>query len=229
MARLAQHADHEWVGIQSGIMDQLVSALGRAGHALLIDCRTLESTHIPLPSGAMVVVLDTGTRRGLVGSAYNERFRQCQAAARFFGVTALRDVSLEQLERERDALESVTYHRARHVISENERTLAAVESLCRGDVAAFGKLMNASHISLRDDYEVSSEGLNLMVELAWGQRGCLGARMTGAGFGGCAVALVDRRQVQAFTRKVGEAYRRETGITAQVYVCSAMDGAGVVF
>ena len=227
MAKLAQRAENEWVGVSSGIMDQLASASGREGQALLIDCRSLDIEAVPLPEDTAVVVLDTKTQRGLVDSAYNERREQCEAAARAFGVDALRDVSIEQFEAEADALDEVTRKRAQHVVSENARTLQAADVMKRGDAAALGRLMNESHVSLRDDFEVSSDALNAMVECAW-DAGCYGARMTGAGFGGCAVALVAREDVDAFVEEVEGCYAEKTGRDPEIYVCTASAGADVV-
>ncbi len=190
MARLCQRAENAWVGMQCGIMDQLVSAAGEADHALLIDCRSLETEAVPLPPATVAVVLDTGTRRGLVDSAYNERRAQCEAAAAYFGVSALRDVSVEQFQARAQALDDVTRRRARHVVTENARTLRAAAVMREGDADALGRLMNASHASLRDDFEVSSDELDAMVACAWRGVGCHGTRMTGAGFGGCVVTLV---------------------------------------
>ena len=164
----------------------------RADHALLIDCRSLETRPVPLPPGVAVAVLDTATRRGLVDSEYNQRRSQCEAAAMFFRVPALRDVSSEQFGRLAGTLAAVARRRARHVITENDRTLRR-RSDARGDATEIGRLMNESHKSLRDDYEVSNEALNAMVEIAAGHSACYRAPMTGAGFGGCAVALVARR------------------------------------
>ncbi|MBS3933506.1 MAG: galactokinase [Truepera sp.] len=228
MAQLAQRAENRWVGVNCGIMDQLVSAAGVAGHALLIDCRSLELTPVPLPPGSQVVILDTATRRGLVDSAYNERRRQCEAAARFFGVAALRDVSLAQFSAAADKLEPLMAKRARHVVSENERTLQAAEAMRRGDSVRLGQLMNASHASLRDDFEVSSAALNAMVETAQAHSGCFGARMTGAGFGGCAVALVAEAQITAFVAEVTAHYQQRTSLTPQVTVTMASQGASEV-
>lgn len=228
MARLSQKADNQWVGIQSGIMDQLISACGQAEHALLIDCRSLEMEAAPLPAGIRVVILDTGTRRGLVDSAYNERRRQCEKAAEFFGVPALRDVDREEFAARADDLDPVSRRRARHVIGENGRTLQAAAAMRRGDPAEVGRLMNASHASLRDDYEVSSPALNAMVEVAQAQAGCYGARMTGAGFGGCAVALVETAVADAFARAVTTRYREATGQEPSVYICVATEGAALV-
>ena len=228
MARLGQRVENRWVGVNCGIMDQMASAAGQAGHALLIDCRSLETQPVPLPPDTVVVVLDTATRRGLVDSAYNARRAQCEAAARFFGVAALRDVSLARFEQEADALDEVTRRRARHVITENARTLQAVEAMRQGDAAALGRLMDASHASLRDDFEVSSPALDAMVACARRSAGCYGARMTGAGFGGCAVALVRAATAEAFVQQVVTCYLATTGRTPQVYVCRATDGAEMV-
>lgn len=225
MALLGQKAENRWVGVQCGIMDQLVSAAGREGHALLIDCRSLDTQPTPLPVGTAVVVLDTGTRRGLVDSAYNQRRRQCETAAQTLGVRALRDVNAEQLSAVADRLDPVTFRRARHVVTENARTVQAAEAMRQGDKDRLGQLMDASHQSLRDDYEVSSDALNRMVELARNHRACFGARMTGAGFGGCAVALVDSQGADDFVRTVGPAYQKATGHQPALYVCQATQGA----
>ncbi|MDZ7703522.1 MAG: galactokinase [Trueperaceae bacterium] len=228
MARLAQQAENDWVGVNCGIMDQLASAAGREGHALLIDCRNLETEAVPLPSNTAVVVLDTGTRRGLVGSAYNDRRQQCDQAAEALDVQALRDVTVEALEQHADTLPALTYRRARHVVGENRRVLEATDAMRRHDPVTLGKLMDASHDSLRDDFEVSSDALNIMVTCAQQQPGCYGARMTGAGFGGCAVALVDVDAVDAFTEAVVSAYKEKSDNDPEVYVCHASDGADVV-
>jgi galactokinase len=227
MAKLGQRAENQWVGVNCGIMDQLISAAGRADHALLIDCRSLETRPVPFPPGIAVVVLDTATRRGLVGSAYNERRCQCEAAAAFFGVSALRDVDLETFERRSAELEEPIRSRARHVITENHRTEAAAEAMVRGDVDELGELMSQSHASLRDDYRVSSEALDAMVEAAMGHPACRGARMTGAGFGGCAVAIIDTPAADEFVAKVSTDYSHLTGNTPAIYVCRATSGAEV--
>ena len=228
MAKLGQRAENEWVGVNCGIMDQMICAAGKAGHALLIDCRSLESQHVPLPPGTVAVVLDTATRRNLVDSAYNERRAQCEAAAQFFGAPALRDVRLADFETRADELEELTCRRARHVISENERTLQASKSMCEGDAPKLGELMNASHESLRDDFEVSSDALNTMVMCARCTDGCYGARMTGAGFGGCAVALVREDKADAFIKTVAADYGHATGNVPSTYICHATNGAEVV-
>jgi galactokinase len=228
MAKLGQRAENAWVGVNCGIMDQMISAAGVAGHALLIDCRSLETQAVPLPPGTVVVVMDTATRRGLVDSAYNERRAQCEAATRFFGVAALRDVSFEEFQARANQLPDPMRRRARHVITENERTLAATRAMRRGDARELGRLMDASHASLRDDFEVSSLELNVMVSRSRRQPACYGARMTGAGFGGCAVALVRAETAEAFAADVTGDYQAETGITPHVYICEPTAGAAVV-
>ncbi len=228
MAQLSQKADNQWVGIQSGIMDQMISAVGQAGHALLIDCRSLEHELVPLPPETAVVILDTATRRGLVDSAYNERRAQCEAAAQFFDVKALRDVSMSEFLAVEAQMEPLMRQRARHVIGENVRTLNAARAMQHGDADLLGRLMNESHASLRDDYEVSSEALNAMVTIAQQEPGCFGARMTGAGFGGCAVALVDAAQAPAFAQRVAAAYTEVTSLQPQIYITNAADGAETV-
>ena len=228
MAKLAQRAENAWVGMQSGIMDQLVSACGERGSAVLIDCRSLDLQTVPLPPGTKVVVLDTSTRRELVGSAYNERRRSCEDAARRLGVDALRDVDVATFEERQGELDEVVRKRARHVVTENQRTLDAAEAMRAGDAIRLGDLMNASHESLRTDFEVSSPALDAIVAAARNQPSCFGARMTGAGFGGCAVALVADRDVAGFVGSVETAYRQSTGHDAQIYVTEPSEGAGLI-
>jgi galactokinase len=227
MARLAQRAENDWVGVNCGIMDQLISAAGEQDHALLIDCRSLQTRAVPLPGDASVVVLDTATRRGLVDSAYNERRAQCEAAARFFGVRALRDVDLATFSARSGGLDPVTRRRAQHVVTENARTLAAALALEGGDLRTVGALMNESHASLRDAFEVSRPELDAMVAVARDQPGCFGARMTGAGFGGCAVALVEVARTGEFAGVVARDYQKAVGLTPAVYLCSAAAGASL--
>lgn len=228
MARLGQQAENQWMGVNSGIMDQMISAAGVAGHTLLIDCRDLATTAVPLPAGTVIVILDTGTRRGLVDSAYNERRAQCDAAATYFGVSALRDIEMARFQAEAEGLDEVTRGRARHVISENERVMAAQQAMQAGDAVYLGQLMNQSHTSLRDDFEVSSPALNTIVEIAQGQPGCFGARMTGAGFGGCAVALVKGDAAADFVATVTQEYQQATNLTPNLYICQATAGAELI-
>ncbi len=232
IAKIGQRAESEWVGVQSGIMDQAVSAAAKAGHAFFLDCRSLEYEHVPLLKDVAVVIMDTSTRRGLVASPYNQRRAECFEVARFLGVKALRDVSVEDLEEERrkkkEGLDEVAWKRARHVVTENERVLKAVDVMRRDDPVTLGKLFNESHASLRDDFEVTNDALNWIVEAAQAQSACYGARMMGAGFGGCAVALVRRDSVEAFAEAVRAEYKLKSGMEAKVYVCQASEGASVI-
>ena len=227
MARAMQRVENLWVGVQSGIMDQLIGAAGVAGHALLIDCRDLTLRPVPLPDGVAVVVLDTSTRRGLVGSAYNDRRAACERVAAALGVRALRDVD-ERTLAAAEGLDPIDRRRARHVVAENARTLDAADALAAGDVVRVGALMDASHASLRDDFEVSSPALDALVAAAGAAPGCLGARMTGAGFGGCAVALVAADALGAFVAATTQAYRTATGLEAAAYPSRAAAGAAAV-
>jgi galactokinase len=231
MALLAQKAENEWVGVNCGIMDQMASAASKEGHALFLDCRSLEYQHVPLPENGSVVILDTSTRRGLVDSAYNERRAQCEQAARWFGVQALRDVSLQEFEKRtkgETGLNDLVLKRARHVVTENARVLEAIEAMRAGDVKRLGMLFNASHDSLRDDFEVTNDALNIIVECAREQEGCYGARMTGAGFGGCAVALVREKSAEAFVDAITRTYRQRSNMEAAVYICKAGEGASLL-
>ncbi|MBE0670670.1 MAG: galactokinase [Anaerolineales bacterium] len=228
MAKLSQKAENEWVGVNCGIMDQMASAACKEGHALFLDCRSLEIQHAPLPKSVSIVILDTSTRRGLVDSAYNERRSQCEEAARWFGVKALRDVSVEEFnKRSKDGLNELAAKRARHIVTENTRVLEALEVMKAGNVKRLGELFIASHNSLRDDFEVTNEALNVMVDCALEQKSCYGARMTGAGFGGCAVALVKEENATEFVNAVSVAYRQRSNMEAAVYVCKASEGASL--
>ncbi|MCY3778676.1 MAG: galactokinase [Chloroflexi bacterium] len=229
LALACQKAENQWLGVNCGIMDQMISAAGIEDRALLIDCRSLETTSAPLPDGTAVVILDTGTRRGLVDSEYNERRARCEAAARRFGLAALRDIDLAAFERRAHELDELSRKRARHVISENERTLRARDAMNAGDAGELGKLMIESHISLRDDFEVSSAALDAIVDCANAEEACYGARMTGAGFGGCAVALVDAAAAHAFVERVAANYQAATGVEPALYVTKASRGAETVY
>lgn len=224
MARLAQRAENEWVGLQCGIMDQLVSAAGRRAHAILIDCRSLELTPIAIPDGVRVVVLDTTTRRDLATSAYNERRHQCDLAAHAYGVASLRDVTLAQITTTPAGITDAAFRRARHVVTENARVLQMVSALPEADFDRVAALMDESHRSLRDDFEVSSPTLDAMVAAAQ-RAGSLGARMTGGGFGGCAVALVKASRADAFVKAALDDYGRSTGLTGRAYIWTACEGA----
>ena len=225
MAGLAQRAENEWVGVACGIMDQLASACGLADHALCIDCRSLEVTPVKLPQSASVLVLDTGTRRGLLSSAYNQRREECRVGAQAFGLSSLRDLAEDTFASGQGRLEPTVRRRVRHVLTENARTLRAVRALREGEVELVGRLMLESHASLRDDFEVSSPALDVMVEIAAAQPECWGARMTGGGFGGCAVALVDREAAGEVGQRIAAGYLDRTGTQAAVYICRAAGGA----
>jgi len=233
MALLCQRAENTFVGVNCGIMDQFISIFAQAGHAVLIDCRSLEHRLVPVgEGGAKIVVCDTSVKRELAASAYNERRAQCEEAARILneavgGIELLRDVSVDVLEAHQDQLDPIVYRRARHVVSEDDRTTAALDVLDAGDLAEFGRLMNASHDSLRDDYEVSCQELDIMVEAARGVEGVYGARMTGAGFGGCTVNLVAPAAVDAFCERVPAEYNKAMGLEAKLYVCEPAQGARV--
>ncbi len=232
IAQLGQQTEHQYAGVKTGIMDQMISALGQAQHALLIDCRSYEFRPIPMPPDVRIVVCDSKVSRELAGSAYNERRAQCEEAVRLLqpmlpGIKALRDVSPEQLDTHRDLLPPLVYRRALHVVTENARTLEAAERLQDGDLERFGVLMNESHRSLRDDYEVSSPQLDTLVRAAQAVPGVYGARLTGAGFGGCTVALTRPDAVEQVIAEVTHAYQQAFATVPEVYVCTASDGARV--
>lgn len=229
LALLAQGAENSFVGMQCGIMDQFMAALGRAGHALLLDCRDLSYRLIPIPPDVRVVVCDSGVRHSLVGSEYNQRRAACQQAVRLLRtrmpkITALRDVSPEQLAANAELLPPDVLPRARHVVNEIRRTLLAAEALERGDLAGFGALMDASHASLRDDYAVSIPEIDTLVELARGLPGCYGSRITGGGFGGSTVSLVAVGSVERFAARLAAGYRERLGREARVLVCTPAEG-----
>lgn len=228
MATLGQRVENQWIGVNSGIMDQMISAAGQRDRALLIDCRSLETTQVPLPPETAIVILDTSTRRGLAGSAYNDRRASCEKAAAFYGVPALRDLDIDTFKAKADQLDDETQRRARHIITENARVLAAKDAMLAGDAEAMGQLMNASHVSMRDDFEISADALNAIVACAQAHDACYGARMTGGGFAGCGVALVRAEQAEDFAQVVTECYRAETGLDPNLYITTAEAGAGMV-
>ncbi|WP_230383383.1 galactokinase [Piscirickettsia salmonis] len=224
MAKLAQRAENEWIKVNCGIMDQFICALGQANHALLIDCDSLDYEQLPLPKDSKIIVMDTATRRGLIDSAYNKRRQQCEVAAQSMAVDSLRALSETNLPQLQARLDKTTYQRARHVISENARVLAVKQALLNHDTARFGTLMIESHESLCQDFEVSSDALDTIVQIALASEGCLGARMTGAGFGGCAVALVKADHAQQFVSTVTEKYQQAQKITPYLYICTSSPG-----
>ena len=198
LARIAQWAEHKFVGCACGLMDQLASAYGKAGHALLIDCGKVENKAVPMPAGARILIIHSGVKRGLVDSAYNERRMQCEAAARHYGVAELRDLDETRLYSDRNGLDETTFRRAHHVVTENARTLEMAEALAIGDYAAIGHLMQASHQSMRDDFEITLPEIDSLVEnIAHSLGGEGGARMTGGGFGGCVVAICLEGKIDA--------------------------------
>jgi galactokinase len=210
-------------------MDQFVSCHGQAGKALLLDCRSLEYQLLPLPEDARLAICNTMVKHSLATSEYNARRLECETAVRHFAqrrsnVQSLRDVSEADLKLFGGELPEVIYRRARHVITENARVLAAATALEKGDLVAFGELMSSSHRSLRDDYEVSCKELDLMVELAQPLAGVYGARMTGGGFGGSTVNLVATRNVDRFTETIARGYEAATGLTPEIYICTAAAG-----
>ncbi len=226
--------ENEIVGVRTGIMDQLAVAAGVAGHALLIDCRSLHIEPVPLPDDVRILVLDSAVPRALAGSAYNQRRAECESALAALravepSLRALRDVTPALLAAERGRLGEVELRRARHVVSENQRVLAGAAALRRGDVGEFGRLMTSSHASLRTDYQVSSPELDTLVGIALDTPGVHGARLTGAGFGGCAVALAGTAVASDAAASIGALYREVTGRDGHAFVCTPSDGTTVTW
>lgn len=230
LALLCQKAENQYVGMNCGIMDQFASACGVADRLLLLDCRSLEWETLPVPGDTAIVIADTAVRRSLTDSAYNQRRWACEEAvsilsAELPGVESLRDVSVDDFNRLCGMLPQEIEKRARHVVEEIERTQRAIPLLNSGEIAAFGRILYQCHASLRDLYEVSIRELDLMVEIARDLPGCLGARLTGAGFGGCTVNLVDKNAAPAFAARLAEGYRADTGLEPETYICRASSGA----
>ena len=233
LAKICRRAENEFVGARVGIMDQFVSLHGKSNKALLLDCRTLDYKLLPMSREAQLVVCNTMVKHELASSEYNQRREQCEAGVKHLAqilpnVAALRDVTLDQLEKYGKDLTDVIYRRCRHVVSENARVLEAGEALVQDDLVRFGQLMYESHRSLRDDYEVSCKELDLMVDLASNVDGVFGSRMTGGGFGGCTVNLVAHANVSNFQQVVAEGYERQTKLKPEIFVCAPSDGAGEV-
>jgi galactokinase len=231
VATLCQRAENEFVGAHVGIMDQFVSCHGRKGNAVMLDCRSLDYELVPIPESVKFVICNTMVKHELSGGEYNLRREQCEAGVRIVAkaypeIRALRDVSVKHLEAQRGTMPEVIYRRCLHVVQEDDRVVETVRRLRAGDLKTVGKLMADSHASLRDLYEVSCAELDAMVEAAQGLRGFIGGRMTGGGFGGCTVNLVEEKHTAEFAGKIAERYRAKTGIAPNVYVCSAADGAG---
>jgi galactokinase len=233
LARIAQRAENEHVGVACGLMDQFAVAFGVAGHALLLDCRSLEHRPVPIPQGTSLVICDSGAPRALADSAYNARRAECARAVAVLreldpAITALRDVTPVLLEAGRDRLTDTEYRRARHVVTEDQRVLDTVAALSAGDLDAVGEAFAASHRSLRDDFEVSSAPLDALVEIASTVDGVIGSRLTGAGFGGCTINLVREGAADALREAIERDYPALTGLVARVYGVRAADGAGRV-
>jgi galactokinase len=232
---LCQRGENEFVGARSGIMDQFASCFGKAGNAILLDCRSLQKRYEPVPEHLRLVICDTMVKHELASGEYNRRREQCETGVRTLskflaGIESLRDVTRPELDECQDALDPVIYRRCRHVVSENGRVLAAATALEAGDLKRFGALMIESHQSLRDDYEVSSKELDLMVvlalEIALEMEGVYGARMTGGGFGGCTINLVEAGGAAEFARLIANRYKQQSRGNCAVYICEAVDGAG---
>jgi galactokinase len=232
LALLAQRAENNFVNVQCGIMDQYISRLGKKDNALLIDCRTNEYLLVPFENEEyQIVICNSKVERGLVDSEYNKRRKECNQAVEFFAekldknIKALRDLDLDTLHRYKEELSETVYKRAHHVISENKRVLAAKKALEANDMNNLGKLLYASHKSLSDDYEVSCDELDLLVDLASQQKGVKGARMTGAGFGGCTVNLVNKEYTADFVEKIKNKYYEKTNLKADIYITNPASGA----
>lgn len=233
LARFCQEAENDFVGMRSGIMDQFIALHGRRSHALLLDCRSLDFELVRLPEAVRLVICNTGVKHQLAGSEYNRRRAECEEAVSALqrvlpGIRALRDVSREQLEEHRGLLSDVAYRRAEHVVCENQRVLDGARALRARDLRRFGRLMAESHHSLRDLYEVSCRELDVMVEIANQQPGLYGARMTGGGFGGATINLVEASSAAEFASSVAATYAKATGIAPQIYTCDPADGASRV-
>jgi galactokinase len=225
LAKLCRRAENEFVGVQCGLLDQVSSIFGRRGHAVYLDCRSEVVENIPLPPETSLLVYHCGVEHRLVGGEYNERRAQCFAAARALGVKALRDVSSAQLTEARSGLDPVIYRRAAHIVGEDERVFTGIGCLRRGDGAAFGQLMFASHESSRVNFENSTPELDILVELARDIPGVLGSRLTGGGFGGATISLVEQDAAQTVAERLAAAYRARTGIEGRAYLCESADGA----
>ena len=231
MAQLGKKTENLFIGVNSGIMDQFAIAMGKKDHAILLDCNTLKYAYVPVVlKDEVIVIANTNKRRGLADSKYNERRAECDEALAELQtklpIKALGELSIEQFEANKDLIKSpIRQKRAKHAVYENQRTLKAQKELSAGNLAEFGKLMNQSHISLRDDYEVTGVELDTLAALAWEQPGVVGSRMTGAGFGACTVSIVKKDKVDDFIKNVGEAYKNKIGYAADFYIASVSDGA----
>ena len=231
LVKIGQQVENHFIGVNSGIMDQFAIAMGKKDHAILLDCNTLKYDYVPVVlKDEVIVIANTNKRRGLADSKYNERRAECDEALAELQtklpIKALGELSIEEFEANKDLIKSpIRQKRAKHAVYENQRTLKAQKELSAGNLAEFGKLMNQSHISLRDDYEVTGVELDTLAALAWEQPGVVGSRMTGAGFGGCTVSIVKKDKVDDFIKNVGEAYKNKIGYAADFYIAAVSEGA----
>lgn len=231
LVKMCQQAENEFIGVSCGIMDQFAIGMGKEKHAILLDCDKLDYTYSPLDlEDASLIIANTNKRRGLADSKYNERRGECERALKDLqedlDIRSLGELTPAEFDRNAHLIkQDVDRRRAKHAVYENARTIEAVKKLQAGDITAFGQLMNASHISLRDDYEVTGKELDALVEAAWEQEGVIGSRMTGAGFGGCTISIVNNEYIDAFIETVGGKYEEQTGLKADFYVVQVGDGA----
>ncbi len=231
-ALFGQYSENKYNGMNCGIMDQFASAMGKKDHAVFLDTATLEYDYVPLNlKNEKIVIVNSCVKHSLAGSAYNDRRRDCEEALKEIqavkDVKTLGDLNEEEFEEVKGAIsDPVRVRRAHHAVYENQRTIKAVDALKNGDMEAFGKLMKESHISLRDDYEVSCKELDILAEEAWKTEGCIGSRMTGGGFGGCTVSIVKEEALDSFKKTISENYRARSGKTCEIYIADAADGAG---
>ncbi|CAI9389501.1 Galactokinase [Bacillus sp. T2.9-1] len=231
LVKMCQQAENEFIGVSCGIMDQFAIGMGKEKHAILLDCDTLDYTYSPLDlEDASLIIANTNKRRGLADSKYNERRGECERALKDLqeelDIRSLGELTKEEFDANAHFIkQDIDRLRAKHAVYENARTIMAVKKLQEGDIAGFGQLMNASHVSLRDDYEVTGKELDALVEAAWEQEGVIGSRMTGAGFGGCTISIVNNKYIDAFIETVGAKYEEQTGLKADFYVVQVGDGA----
>lgn len=230
MVKLGQKTENLFIGVNSGIMDQFAVGMGKKDHAVLLDCNTLKYEYVPvILKNEVIVISNTNKRRGLADSKYNERRGECETALKDLQeklkIKALGELSIEEFEENKDLIKNeINRKRAKHAVYENQRTIKAQKELSAGNLEEFGKLMNQSHESLRDDYEVTGKELDTLVELAWKQNGVIGSRMTGAGFGGCTVSIVKKDKVDEFIKNVGKGYKEKIGYDADFYIVEVSEG-----
>ncbi len=233
IATVCQRAENDFVGMRCGIMDQYISCCGVAGHALLIDCRSLASRHVPIAPNLRLLIANSRVRHQHAGGEYNLRREACEEGVRLLSgalgpIKALRDVTPEQLETRRRKLPDLVYRRCRHIVTENARVLEAERALASGDFVACGRAMNASHVSMRDDFEITCPEVDVLVGLAQTVEGVYGSRMTGGGFGGCTVSLIEASAVDKASQVLNDGYRVATGLDVEIFACAPADGAGII-